>query len=82
MKSTNNVIPDGIEKTWDNELKQNYVEFMDGSNKKQIWIEDTDSLKEKISLINENNLAGVASWRKDMESDDVWELFKQELNLK
>ena len=51
----------------------------DRSNTRQIWIEDIDSLKAKVSLIKENNLGGVASWQKDMETDDVWDMFKTEL---
>ena len=81
MKNIDSMIPDDVEKKWDEELKQNYIEYTEGANKKQMWIEDIDSLKAKISLINQNNLAGIASWKKDMESDGVWELFKQELNL-
>ena len=79
MKDIYNSMPEGTNKTWDDELKQNYVEYMDGNNKKQIWIEDIDSLRAKISLIKENDLAGVASWQKDMETEDVWQMFKTEL---
>ncbi len=79
MKDIDSIIPAGVEKTWDDKLKQNYVEYTDGANKKQIWIEDLDSLKAKISLVKENDLAGVASWQKDMESDDVWPMIKSEL---
>ena len=81
MKDINSIIPAGVTKKWDDELKQNYVEYNDGANKKQIWIEDVDSLKAKISLIKDNNLAGVASWQKGMESDDVWQMIKSELQL-
>ena len=81
MKNTDKVIPDGIEKQWDDQLKQNYVEYTENGNKKQIWIEDLDSLKAKISLIQENNLAGIASWQKGMESDEVWRMFQEELGL-
>ena len=79
MKDIYNSMPEGTNKTWDDELKQNYVEYMDGNNKKQIWIEDIDSLRAKISLIKENDLAGVASWQKDMETEDVWQMFRTEL---
>lgn len=82
MKNIDNVIPDNVEKKWDEELKQNYVEYADGENKKQIWIEDMDSLKAKISLIKENNLAGIGSWQKGMETDNVWKMIKEELGLK
>lgn len=79
MKKLDTVIPEDVEEKWDEDLKQHYVEYMDDDNKKQIWIEDKESLKAKISLITENNLAGVGSWAKDMETDDVWKLIKSEL---
>lgn len=81
MKNTDTVIPNDATKTWDDDLKQNYVEYTEGSSKKQIWIEDIDSLKAKVSLINENNLAGVASWQKGMETEEVWQMLKEELGL-
>ena len=80
MKKTESVIPDGTPKQWNDDLKQNYVEYTDGNNKKQIWIEDIDSIKSKISLITENNLGGVASWQKDMELDEIWSVLKGEIN--
>ena len=80
MKKTESVIPDGTQKQWNDDLKQNYVEYTDGNNKKQIWIEDIDSIKSKISLITENNLGGVASWQKDMELDDIWSVLLVEIN--
>lgn len=80
MKNIEKVIPEGVEKSWNEDLKQNYVEYTDEQNKKQIWIEDLDSLKAKISLITKNNLAGVGSWKKDMETIEVWNMLKSELN--
>ena len=80
IKNTEAEIPDGITKQWNDELKQNYVTFSSGNNTKQIWIEDIDSLKAKISLMKENNLAGIASWEANMAYDDIWTMFKNELN--
>ena len=59
MKNTDSVIPEGTNKEWKDDVKQNYVEYTDNGNQKQIWIEDIESLKAKISLINENHLAGI-----------------------
>lgn len=81
MKNIDDIIPEGTEKQWDDELKQNYVEYSDGNNTRQIWIEDIDSLKAKVSLIKEHNLAGVASWEKDMETDEFWTMLKEELEI-
>ena len=80
MKKIKDVIPNGITKKWDDDLKQNYVEYTDGNSKKQIWIEDIDSLRAKVSLVNENKLAGIGSWQKDMESEEVWKMFKEVLS--
>ena len=79
MRNIDKVIPEGTQKQWDDELKQNYVEYTDNGSKKQIWIEDIDSLKAKVSLITQNNLAGVGSWQKGMETDEVWGMLKEEL---
>lgn len=80
MKNIDTVVPEDAERKWNDDLKQNYVEYTDGDNKKQVWIEDVESLKAKLSLITENNLAGVGSWAKDMETDAVWQLLKTELS--
>lgn len=80
MKNIETVVPEDAERKWDDDLKQNYVEYTDEDNKKQVWIEDISSLKSKLSLITENHLAGVGSWAKGMETDDVWQLFKTELS--
>ena len=80
IRSIESVIPEGAEKQWNDDLKQYYVEYTDGSNTKKIWIEDEKSLEEKISLINKNNLGGVASWEKGMETDNFWTFLKQNIS--
>ena len=81
LKNMYNVIPNGVEKQWDDNLKQYYVEYQDGQYTKKIWIEDEKSLKEKISLIKNNNLAGVASWEKGMETENFWTFLKESLDF-
>ncbi len=80
MKNVDNVLPDNVDKKWDDELKQNYVEYEENGKTKKMWIEDIESIKAKLSLISSNNLAGVAEWAKDRENPDVWEVIKEELN--
>ena len=79
MKDIDSVIPEGTEKQWKDDVKQYYVEYQEGGNTKKMWIEDITSLKEKVSLIKKHNLAGVASWQKGMETDEVWQMLKNEL---
>lgn len=80
MNEIDESVPSDAERKWDDDLKQNYVEYVDGNLTKKIWIEDIDSLKEKVSLINKYKLGGVASWELGMETDDVWSMIKQELS--
>ncbi len=81
LKNIDKVIPSDVQKIWDDNLKQYYVEYQDGSYTKKMWIEDEKSLKEKISLIKNNNLAGVASWEKGMETDNFWTFLKESLDF-
>ena len=80
MNDINDAIPEGVEKTWLEDERQNYIEYEEDGNIRRMWIEDIDSLREKVSLINEYELAGVASWELGMETEDVWQMFQDELN--
>ena len=79
MEDIEEVLPDDVERKWDDELKQYYVEYQDGDNTRKMWIEDVESLKAKVSLVKEEGLAGVASWQYGMETEDVWPMLKEEL---
>ena len=80
LKSMNSIVSGNNSKQWNDDLKQYYVEYKENSYTKKIWIEDEKSLKEKISLITNNNLGGVASWEKGMETDNFWTFLNQEIN--
>ena len=81
LKNMDKNIPGGVEKQWDDTLKQYYIEYQDGQYTKKMWIEDEKSLKAKLSLIKNNNLAGVASWEKGMENDNFWTFLKENLDF-
>ena len=78
-KNIENEIPDGVKKTWDEQLQQYYVEYKSGESTKKMWIEDLKSLKEKVSLVNKYDLAGVAAWEKDQEVEGTWDMIKETL---
>ena len=77
MKDVDSVIRGRAEKQWDEVTRQNYVEYTQGRNTYKMWIEDAASVKEKLLLANEKNLAGVAFWEKDRESEDVWNVINE-----
>ena len=61
------------------EIEEDTNKYKDGDNIKEIWIEDEKSLRAKVSLVNEMNLAGVGSWKKDMETPNIWNMIEEEL---
>lgn len=80
MKNIDSTLPAGIEKTWNEDLKQYYVEYQKGGTTYKMWIEDENSIKAKFALMNKYNLAGAAYWQKDFESSNIWDIVEQEIN--
>ena len=80
MKSVEEVLPNNINKQWNEDLKQYYVEYTKDGKIYKMWIEDETSLRHKVSLVKQYNLAGVAAWEKDRETSNVWKIIKEELN--
>lgn len=80
MKSIEEVLPSDVKKEWNEELKQYYAEYSKNGKTYKIWIEDESSLRHKISLVKQYNLAGVGAWEKDRETPSIWNAIKEELN--
>lgn len=78
IKDVESTLPSDIQKKWDEELKQNYVEYTDGSATYKMWIEDEKSITEKIGLAKKYDLAGIAFWEKDREYDGFWRFVANE----
>ena len=45
----------------------------------RIWLEDAKSLEEKMRVISQNQLAGVAGWKLGLETEDVWPVISENL---
>lgn len=78
IKDVDSTLPSDIQRKWDEELKQNYVEYTDGSATYKMWIEDEKSITEKIGLAKKYDLAGIAFWEKDREYDGFWQFVANE----
>lgn len=70
----------GAETVWDEKTRQNYAEWETDGGTYKIWLEDSKSIEEKLKLIKENNLAGVAEWRLGWEKSGIWDLILQYVN--
>jgi len=43
------------------------------------WLENTDTIAERVELSNKYSLAGIASWRRGLEINKVWSVIKDKL---
>ncbi|QZY55662.1 glycosyl hydrolase family 18 protein [Crassaminicella profunda] len=81
MKTINEILKkENITKVWDENSGQNYVEYVENNKVRKIWIEDAISMKARVDLINKYNLAGIASWRRGFETEDIWNVIDENLN--
>lgn len=79
LKDVDKVIPANVEKKWNDNLKQYYIEYTQNGAVYKMWIEDLKSISAKLDLINKYKLAGAAYWEKDRESTEVWDIVKEKL---
>lgn len=63
-----------VELYWQEELGQYYGELQQGSAKYSIWMEEERSIGEKMKLIKDYDLAGVACWKLGFEPADLWDV--------
>ena len=52
-----------VETYWDKTTSQNYGKYDIDNSTYQIWIEDSQSIAEKVKLVSKYNLAGVSAWK-------------------
>lgn len=79
-KALSLVEENGASKVWLEELGQYYVEYSSGNSTVRIWLEEETSVEEKMKLIAENDLAGVAGWKLGLEDSSVWSVISSYLN--
>ncbi len=70
----------GVQASWDDKTKQNYAQWEADGGVYKIWLEDVQSLEEKMKLIKSENLAGVAEWSLGSENSGVWDVILQYVN--
>ena len=66
--------------SFDEKSGQNYAEYTSGSITYKLWIEDATSMKSRLDIITKYKLAGIATWRKGLETDDIWNVINENLN--
>ena len=62
-----------MELYWQEPLGQYYGEHQTEDGIQYLWMEEEDSLREKMDLIREHDLAGVACWKLGLEDAAAWD---------
>lgn len=68
----NNVTP-----AWSDEFCQNYAEYQSGDTLYQCWLEDVDSIRVKLQVMQSQGIKGVASWKLGLEDSAVWDVIAE-----
>lgn len=63
--------------TWDASRGQNVATVETSDARYTIWMEDEQSMEEKLKVIQSADLAGVAEWKLGFECADVWSLISE-----
>lgn len=69
-----------VKAEWNAASGQNYAEYKKDGLTYKIWLEDVDSLHERLKVIAGANVAGIAAWRLGYESEEIWSIIDAYMN--
>lgn len=69
-----------VEPVWDETTQQYYLELEYEGSIYQMWMEEERSIEEKLKLIKQYELAGVASWKLGLERAGIWDIILKYVN--
>ena len=69
-----------VETYWDKTTSQNYGKYDIDNSTYQIWLEDAQSVAEKVKLVSKYDLAGVSAWKLGFENSGIWQVISDNLN--
>ncbi len=78
--SQNFLTKNKIKPAYDDATKQNYGEVTIGKELWQVWLEDADSIKIRLNVMQAAGIAGVASWKLGQETPDIWTVIEAYMN--
>ena len=74
------IADNNMETYWDKTTSQNYGKYDIDNSTYQIWIEDAQSVAEKVKLVSKYDLAGVSAWKLGFENSGIWKVISDNLN--
>ena len=74
------IADNNVEPYWDKTTSQNYGKYDIDNSTYQIWLEDAQSVAEKVKLVSKYDLAGVSAWKLGFENNGIWQVISDNLN--
>jgi spore germination protein YaaH len=74
------IADNNVETYWDKTTSQNYGKYDIDNSTYQIWLEDAQSVAEKVKLVSKYDLAGVSAWKLGFENNGIWQIISDNLN--
>ena len=74
------IADNNVETYWDKTTSQNYGKYDIDNSTYQIWLEDAQSVAEKVKLVSKYDLAGVSAWKLGFENSGIWKVISDNLN--
>lgn len=74
------IVDNNVETYWDKTTSQNYGKYDIDNSTYQIWLEDAQSVAEKVKLVSKYDLAGVSAWKLGFENNGIWQVISDNLN--
>ena len=74
------IAENNVETYWDKTTSQNYGKYDIDNSTYQIWIEDAQSVAEKVKLVSKYDLAGISAWKLGFENSGIWKVISDNLN--
>ena len=74
------IADNNVETYWDKNTSQNYGKYDIDNSTYQIWLEDAQSVAEKVKLVSKYDLAGVSAWKLGFENNGIWQVISDNLN--
>lgn len=70
----------GVEATWNEEDGCYYAEFEKDNATYRVWQEEDKSIEEKMKVIYDADVAGIASWKLGLEKESIWNVIVRYMN--
>lgn len=66
-----------VEMEWNGSVSQYYGSYEEDGAKYEIWLEEDESVEEKLKAIFEYEVAGIAGWKLGLEKESAWNVISR-----